>query len=111
MPLAQHIFEGNITHILSIRMISNEETFIIVKEFLKARLEIDTGDLTMQSKLEDLGIDSLMLMELIFDFEDKLSFQMPDLEDRPTTIGELVRVVQANLPGASSANAFDKTSE
>jgi acyl carrier protein len=92
-------------------MISNEETLKTVKEFLKVRLEIDTDDLTMDSKLEDLGIDSLMQMELIFDFEDKFSFHMPDLEDRPTTIGELVRVVQANLPDGSGAYVFDKASK
>lgn len=79
-------------------MISTEDTFETVKEFLRARLEIDTDALTMDSKLEDLGIDSLMQMELIFDFEDKFHFQMPDLDERPTTVGELVQVVQANLP-------------
>lgn len=85
-------------------MISTEDTFETVKEFLRARLEIDTDTLTMESKLEDLGIDSLMQMELIFDFEEKFNFQMPDLDERPTTVGELVKVVQDNLPVSSGTD-------
>jgi acyl carrier protein len=90
-------------------MISTEETLRTVKEFLKARLDIDTDNLTMDSKLEDLGIDSLMQMELIFDFEDKFAFQMPDLEERPTTVGELVKVVQQNLPDAQADSTAKPT--
>jgi acyl carrier protein len=70
----------------------------ILKEFLEKRLDIDTSDLGLDTELESLGIDSLMQMELLFDFEDKFGFQMPDTEERPTTIGGLVQLIQANLP-------------
>jgi len=83
-------------------MRSEQEVLDILKEFLKNRLELNTDDLGPDTELESLGIDSLMQMELIFDFEDKFDFQMPDIEDRPTTIGALVKVIQANLPDAAS---------
>ena len=79
-------------------MKSEQEVLEILKAFLKDRLDIDTSDLSMGTELESLGIDSLMQMELIFDFEDKFDFHMPDIEERPTTIGGLVTIIQSNLP-------------
>jgi acyl carrier protein len=79
-------------------MKSEEEVLEILTRFLESRLNVDTADLSMDTELESLGIDSLMQMELVFDFEDKFGFQMPDMEDRPTTIGGLVKAILANLP-------------
>jgi acyl carrier protein len=83
-------------------MKSEQEVLEILKEFLTQRLDVETADLHMETELESLGIDSLMQMELIFDFEDKFNFQMPEIEDRPTTVGALVMVIRANLPQASA---------
>ncbi len=77
---------------------SQQEVVQILKDFLKNRLEIETEDLTAATELESLGIDSLMQMELIFDFEEKFSFRMPEVEDRPVTVGELVDLIKAHLP-------------
>jgi acyl carrier protein len=35
-----------------------------------------------------------MQIELLFDFEDKYKIKIPDLTVRPTTIGELIAVVE-----------------
>lgn len=83
-------------------MKSETDVLKLLKEFLKSRLEIDTANITMDTQLESLGIDSLMQMELVFDFEDNFNFQMPDIDERPTTVGGLVKVICANLPEAGS---------
>ena len=49
-----------------------------------------------------------MQMELVFDFEDKFDFHMPDIEERPTTVGGLVRLVQAHLPDGSAPESLVK---
>jgi acyl carrier protein len=82
-------------------MKSEQDVLDILKDFLKNRLDIDTADLGMDTELESLGIDSLMQMELIFDFEDRFDFKMPEFEERPTTIGGLAKVIQINLPQSS----------
>ena len=65
-----------------------------MQELLYERLGIDRNKVTLDASLEDLGIDSLMQIELLFDFEDKYKAKIPDLTVRPTTIGELIAVVE-----------------
>ncbi len=79
-------------------MKSEQDVLSLLKAFLENRLEIDPSNINMDTELESLGIDSLMQMELMFDFEDKFAFQMPEIEDRPTTVGELVNLIQTHLP-------------
>ena len=65
---------------------------------LYERLGIDKSRVTLDASLEDLGIDSLMQIELLFDFEDKYKVKIPDLTERPTTIGELIAIVEPFIP-------------
>ena len=65
---------------------------------LNERLGIDKDKVTLDASLEDLGIDSLMQIELLFDFEDKYKVKIPDITERPTTIGELLAVIEPFIP-------------
>lgn len=65
-----------------------------LKNLLHSRLGIDKQRVTNESLLEDLGVDSLMQIELMFDFEDKYKVKIPDITDRPSTIGELLAVIE-----------------
>lgn len=77
---------------------SEQQVLEILKDFLKNRLEIDVSHVDSNTELESLGIDSLMQMELVFDFEDKFDFRMPEIDKRPTTVGGLVALIQQHLP-------------
>jgi acyl carrier protein len=68
-----------------------------MQELLYERLGVDKGRVTLDASLEDLGIDSLMQIELLFDFEDKYKVKIPDLTEKPTTIGELIAIVEPFL--------------
>ncbi len=65
---------------------------------LKERLGIDKERVTLDASLEDLGIDSLMQIELLFDFEDKYKVKIPDLTEKPTTIDDLIAIVEPFIP-------------
>lgn len=69
-----------------------------MQTLLKERLDIDKDKVTLDASLEDLGIDSLMQIELLFDFEDKYRVKIPDLTEKPTTIRELLAVVEPFIP-------------
>ena len=69
-----------------------------MQELLHERLGIDGDKVTLDSSLEDLGIDSLMQIELLFDFEDKYKVKIPDITEKPTTIGELLAVIEPFVP-------------
>jgi acyl carrier protein len=79
-------------------MQSEQELLVILKAFLKNRLDIETSDVDLDTDLTSLGIDSLMQMELVFDFEDKFGFHMPEIQERPQTVGALVALIQTHLP-------------
>ena len=65
---------------------------------LHERLGIDKDKVTLDASLEDLGIDSLMQIELLFDFEDKYKVKIPDITEKPTSIGELLAVIEPFVP-------------
>jgi len=69
-----------------------------MQELLHERLDIEKDKVTLDASLEDLGIDSLMQIELLFDFEDKFKVKIPDTSTRPTTIGELLKIIEPFMP-------------
>jgi acyl carrier protein len=69
-----------------------------MQELLHERLGIEKDKVTAEASLGDLGIDSLMQIELLFDFEDKYKVKISDTSARPTTIGELLKVIEPFMP-------------
>jgi acyl carrier protein len=66
----------------------------IVRGFLKDRLNIDPTRVTPEGSLKELGIDSLMLLELFFEFEEKLNVNLSQNLPTPKTIGQLIEIVE-----------------
>jgi len=69
-----------------------------MQALLNERLGIEKDKVTIESSLEDLGIDSLMQIELLFDFEDKYKIKVPDVATKPVTIGDLLAIVEPYIP-------------
>ena len=64
-------------------------TIDTVKEVLSENLDIDADQITEEATMEALGIDSLDMMELICDLEEKCEIEFGEPEDIET-IGQLV---------------------
>lgn len=64
----------------------------VIQEFLSNQLgqEVVLHD---DQVLTELGVDSIMMLELIFEFEEKLDIKFPDDLPEPKTVGELMIVV------------------
>ena len=83
---------------------TNESSLKILREFLLERTEIPEEKITPEASLEELGIDSLTQLELLFEFEEKLNISLPDVEERPKTIGELISVVEKHMLANASTD-------
>lgn len=64
-------------------------TLEIVKEVLSDNLDIDAEQVSEEATLESLGIDSLDMVELICDIEEKCDIEFGEPEGIET-IGQLV---------------------
>jgi acyl carrier protein len=68
-----------------------------IRAFLVERTNLQPEQITPDAMLKDLGIDSLMLLELIFECEEKLDIKIEQDTLTPTTISDLIDIVnQAN---------------
>ncbi len=74
---------------------SETDTLALLREFLKKHSDQDSALVTLESPLSSVNIDSLMLLELIFEFEEKFGISVPNDFPTPDTVGELVGAVDA----------------
>ena len=67
-------------------------TLDTVKEVLESNLDIDPENVTEEATFESVGIDSLDMVELICDLEEKCSVDFGEPEGL-TTVGDLVEYI------------------
>lgn len=61
---------------------------LLVKDF-----QLDPGTLTRQARLDELGVDSIGMAELIFNVEDAFGLKLPDVTVQLSTFGEVVQFI------------------
>ena len=64
---------------------------------------ISQEKLLPDATLESLGLDSLAVIEFLFQIEDKFSIQIPDQANPPRTLAEMVQLIEPLLPSAKPA--------
>ncbi|MEY8561814.1 acyl carrier protein [Eggerthellaceae bacterium 3-80] len=69
-------------------------TIDIIKEVLSDNLDIEPETVTIESTFDSLGIDSLDMVELICDLEDKCDVDFGEPEGL-VTIGDLVTYIDS----------------
>lgn len=77
----------------------NQDNLTLLGEFLQKRENIDPSRVTPEASLEDLKVDSLLLLELLFEFEDKLGVSIPHDIPPPKTVGDLLGIVDGLKAG------------
>ncbi len=67
-----------------------------VREILCDQLDLEEDTVTMESSLaEDLGADSLDLVDLLMSLEDEFDTEIPDEEiENIKTVGNLVKYIE-----------------
>ena len=74
------------------------EEFAKVKRVIVDQLGVDESSVTMDSSfVDDLGADSLDIVELIMGLETEFDLEIPDEEaEKITTVGDAVNYIKEN---------------
>ena len=70
--------------------------FDAIAELIAERNDCDVSEITMESRFEDLKIDSLDTVQMLMDLEDKIGIEV-ELDDKVETVGELVEYIMQDL--------------
>lgn len=65
----------------------------LIREFLNNRLGIAPEQVMPDAVLAPLGVDSLMLLELMFEFEDRFNITLSKDLKSPQTVGEMAQLM------------------
>lgn len=70
-----------------------------VKDIIAYELGVDVSTITLESRIkEDLGSDSLTMVEIVISIEDAFKFEIPDEEaENIITVGDAVEAIKAKL--------------
>lgn len=73
-------------------------TFEKIKTILADQFSVDESTITLETNIEqDLGADSLDVVDILMSIEDEFEIEIPDGEiDNIRTVGELVNYIKDN---------------
>ncbi len=72
--------------------------FETIRTIIAEQLDLSEDEITLESALiEDLGADSLDVVDLIMSIEDEFEIEVPDeVIENMRTIGDAVKFIEAN---------------
>ena len=65
----------------------------LIRDFLQNRLGTAPERVVPEAVLAGLGVDSLLMLELIFEFEDRFGVKLPGDLTSPRTVGEMASLM------------------
>jgi acyl carrier protein len=74
----------------------------LIREFLQDRLGVDPENVIPEASLVKLGVDSLMMLELMFEFEDRFGVKLSSDLKTPQTVGEMVSLMDGLIASQKS---------
>ena len=82
--------------------LSNSDLVEKIKCALKERFAIDVTQVDENSRLRDLGVDSLHVLEIMLDMESELGIKLEDLSVPPNpSLGEVAAAIERNMAASA----------
>ncbi len=75
-----------------------DNTLDLIKDYLNRHLDNPPEELTLDTRLDTLGVDSLGVIELMFEFEDKYGVRVSNDTAKPETVGQLMAIFERLKP-------------
>jgi len=78
-------------------MMDDQRISTVVREFLHERFDIAVDTIADDTSIGDLGLDSMMMLEVMLEMEDRLGIKLKDLTmpARPT-LRDVIKLVERN---------------
>ena len=78
---------------------STEEVFEKVKGIIVEQLGVAEASVTLEASfIDDLGADSLYIVELVMALEEEFDIEIPDADaEKVTTVGDVVDYIKENV--------------
>lgn len=78
---------------------SSEEIFDKIKDIIVEQLGVAEGTVTMEASfIDDLGADSLDIVELIMALEEEFDLEIPDADaEKIVTVSDVVDYIKENV--------------
>ena len=77
-------------------------TFDFIRQTLIEKFEVDAELISHEATLETLGLDSLTMVELLFEVSEKYDIEIPTDKMDFTTLGEAVALIDETLQAKGS---------
>ncbi len=68
--------------------------FDAIAELIAEHNDCDVSEITMESTFTELAIDSLDMVEMLMNLEDKVGFEI-ELDQKVETVGDLVKFIES----------------
>lgn len=70
-----------------------------VKEIVSQQLDVDIAEVKEEAQfIEDLGADSLAIVELVLAFEEQFEIDIPDEDtEKIATVGDAIKYIQDHM--------------
>jgi acyl carrier protein len=79
----------------------SERIASVISQFLHERFDIPLDQLSGDRSLRELGLDSILLLDVMLDIEDRLGVSLKDLAmPANPNIGDVVTLVERNMAAA-----------
>lgn len=70
--------------------------FETIANIIAERADRDASEITMNSRFEDLGIDSLDTMDILIKLEGEIGHEI-ELQEKVETVAELIAVIEKQI--------------
>jgi acyl carrier protein len=78
--------------------LSHEQIQALLEDFLSENFDVPKEKMTSQVSLRELGIDSIMMLDIMMEMEDRLGIKLKDLATpAQPKLSDIIALIERNL--------------